>query len=147
VKAFRLNRLFNTRSSRCLSVALVRRAAELGADVIKADPTDDVSLYRHVVEIADRVPVLVRGGGKAPDAEILTRAEKLIQQGAAGIVYGRNTIQHHDPVGMTRALMATMHAGARAQEAAKFITAVCVEIGHSRGGTSKPGNHSIAANR
>ena len=47
-----------------------------------------------VVEIAGRIPVLVRGGGKAPDAEILDRTEKLIQQGAAGIVYGRNIIQH-----------------------------------------------------
>ncbi len=50
---------------------LVRQAVELGADIIKADPTDDVSVYHRVVEIAGRIPVLVRGGGKAPDAEIL----------------------------------------------------------------------------
>lgn len=100
---------------------LVRQAVELGADIIKADPTDDPSLYHHVIEVAGRVPVLVRGGGKAPDAEILRRTQELIVQGAAGIVYGRNIIQHHDPAGMTRALLAIVHEGATAEEAAKLI--------------------------
>jgi class I fructose-bisphosphate aldolase len=102
---------------------LVRQAVELGADIIKADPTDDVSLYHRVVEIAGRIPVLVRGGGKAADAEILNRTEKLIQQGAAGIVYGRNIIQHHDPAGMTRALMSIVHDGSTAVQAATLIRA------------------------
>ncbi len=52
-------------------VTLVRQAVELGADVIKADPTDDLDDYGRVVEAAGRVPVLVRGGGRAPDEEIL----------------------------------------------------------------------------
>jgi fructose-bisphosphate aldolase, class I len=100
---------------------LVRQAVELGADIIKADPTDDVGVYHRVIEIAGRIPVLVRGGGKAPDAEILDRTEKLMKQGAAGIVYGRNIIQHADPAGMTKALMAIVHEGAKASEAAKLI--------------------------
>ena len=45
---------------------LVRQAVELGADVIKADPTDDPEEYHKVIQTA-RVPVLVRGGGKAND--------------------------------------------------------------------------------
>src|SRR4029077_9500262 len=102
---------------------LVRQAVELGADIIKADPTDDVGVYHRVIEIAGRIPVLVRGGGKAADAEILGRTEKLMQQGAAGIVYGRNIIQHHDPAGMTRALMAIVHDGATAAHAATLIRA------------------------
>lgn len=100
---------------------LVRQAVELGADIIKADPTDDVALYHKVVEIAGRIPVLVRGGGKAPDQEILERTEALIGQGVAGIVYGRNVIQHENPAGMTKALMAIVHDGATAAEAAKFL--------------------------
>jgi DhnA family fructose-bisphosphate aldolase class Ia len=99
---------------------LVRQAVELGADVIKADPTDDVSEYHRVVEIA-RVPVLVRGGGKTDDFEVLKRTEALILQGVAGIVYGRNIIQHADPAGMTRALMAIVHEGATAEKAREFI--------------------------
>jgi DhnA family fructose-bisphosphate aldolase class Ia len=95
---------------------LVRQATELGADAIKADPCDDVSQYHRVVQAA-RVPVLVRGGGKAGTAEILRRTEALIKQGAAGIVYGRNVIQHENPAGMTRALMAVVHENASADEA------------------------------
>jgi len=100
---------------------LVRQAVELGADIIKADPTDDVSVYHKVVEIAGRIPVLVRGGGKAPDKEILERTEELIKQGAAGIVYGRNVIQHENPAGMTKALMSVVHDGATAAQAAQFL--------------------------
>jgi DhnA family fructose-bisphosphate aldolase class Ia len=102
-------------------VPLVRQGVELGADIIKADPTDDVSLYHKVIQTAGRIPVLVRGGGKAADAEILQRTEALIQQGAMGIVYGRNIIQHANPAGMTRALLAIVHDGATATEAARHL--------------------------
>jgi DhnA family fructose-bisphosphate aldolase class Ia len=93
-------------------VALVRQATELGADLVKADPTDDLSRYRRVVTAA-RVPVLVRGGGRVPDDVLLERTRAVLEQGAAGIVYGRNVIQHSDPAGMVGALRAVVH-GARA---------------------------------
>ena len=98
-------------------VPIVRQAVELGADVIKADPTDDLDDYPRVIETAGRVPVLVRGGGRAPDEEILRRTEAVLRQGAAGIVYGRNVIQHTDPAAMTGALMAIVHEDATAEEA------------------------------
>ena len=97
---------------------LVRQAVELGADVIKADPTDDPNVYHKVIQTA-RVPVLVRGGGKANDLEVLHRSEQLIAQGASGLVYGRNIIQHPNPSSMTKALMAIVHENAKANEAAK----------------------------
>ena len=100
---------------------LVRQAVELGADIIKADPTDNVGDYHQVIEIAGRIPVLVRGGGKASDEEILERTEGLIKQGAAGIVYGRNVIQHANPAGMTRALLSIVHGGVNAKQAAQFL--------------------------
>jgi class I fructose-bisphosphate aldolase len=100
---------------------LVRQAVELGADIIKADPTDDVSEYHRVIEIASGVPVLVRGGGRVSDAEILRRTHELMGQGAKGIVYGRNVIQHPNPAGMTRALMAVVHEGAAPDDAANLI--------------------------
>ncbi|HYD83209.1 MAG TPA: hypothetical protein VEA63_04140, partial [Opitutus sp.] len=96
---------------------LVRQAVELGADVIKADPTDNVADYHKVIETAAGVPVLVRGGGKVTDREILVRTEELLKQGAAGIVYGRNVIQHAKPAAITKALMALLHDGLSADEA------------------------------
>jgi fructose-bisphosphate aldolase, class I len=90
-------------------VALVRQAAELGADVIKADPTDDLGAYHRVVTNAGRAPVLVRGGGRVSDEEILERTRTVLDQGARGIVYGRNVIQHPDPAAMVGALRAVVH--------------------------------------
>jgi DhnA family fructose-bisphosphate aldolase class Ia len=102
-------------------IPLVRQAVELGADIIKADPTDDVSIYHKVVEVAGGIPVLVRGGGKAPEGEILARTAALLKQGASGIVYGRNIIQHPNPAGITRALMAVVHDGATPSDAMSLL--------------------------
>lgn len=102
-------------------IPLVRQAVELGADVIKADPTDDVSAYRRVVETAGGIPVLVRGGGRAAEKEILTRTAALLAQGVAGIVYGRNIIQHRRPAAMVRALMALVHEKATPARAGRFL--------------------------
>lgn len=102
-------------------IPLVRQGVELGADIIKADPTNDVNDYHRVVEIAGNIPVLVRGGGKAADKDILERTASLMQQGVKGIVYGRNVIQHYNPAGMTKALMAIVHEGISADAALKLI--------------------------
>ena len=100
---------------------LVRQAVELGADVIKADPTADVSEYHKVIEVASGIPVLVRGGGRVSDREILERTHALLAQGASGIVYGRNVIQHPSPNGITRALMAMVHDNADVAAAEALI--------------------------
>jgi class I fructose-bisphosphate aldolase len=92
-------------------VPLVRQAVELGADLIKADPTDDVSRYHKVIEAAGGIRVLVRGGGKVDDRAILERTAALLEQGASGIVYGRNIIQHKNPGAITKALMGLVHDG------------------------------------
>jgi DhnA family fructose-bisphosphate aldolase class Ia len=100
---------------------LVRQAVELGADVIKADPTDDIGDYHKVIEAASGIPVLVRGGGRVSDADILGRTAKLMTQGASGIVYGRNVIQHDVPPAMTRALMAVVHDDMSPKNALEII--------------------------
>lgn len=102
-------------------IPLVRQAAELGANVIKADPTDKVSLYHKVIEAAGRVPVLVRGGGKVGDREILQRTHDLLAQGASGIVYGRNIIQHAKPAAITRALMGIVHDNLSVDQALAIV--------------------------
>jgi fructose-bisphosphate aldolase, class I len=100
---------------------LVRQAVELGADIVKADPTDDVNVYHKVIAAASGVPVLVRGGGRVSDREILQRTQGLLEQGAAGIVYGRNVIQHPNPKGITQALMAMVHDNASVEAALALI--------------------------
>ena len=100
--------------------ALVRSAVELGADIIKTDPCESPDAFAEVVRVAGGVPVLPRGGGRVPDAELLSRSAALMHAGAAGLVYGRNIIGHRRPAAMTRALMSIVHDGASA-DAAQLI--------------------------
>jgi DhnA family fructose-bisphosphate aldolase class Ia len=104
-------------------VPLVRQAVELGADVIKVDPPDDLAAFVRVITVAEGRPVLVRGGGKVDDQELLRRTHATLQTGARGIVYGRNVVQHRDPRAMTRALMAMVHDGASVSDAAAILVA------------------------
>lgn len=99
--------------------ALARQGKELGADLIKCDPCDDVKQYQKIIEAAG-CPVLPRGGGRAEDRDLFARTVALMQQGASGIVYGRNVIQHRNPAGMTKALMAIVHEGAGVDDAVKL---------------------------
>jgi DhnA family fructose-bisphosphate aldolase class Ia len=95
---------------------LVRQATELGADLIKCDPLPDQAAFARVVRTA-RVPVLVRGGGRISDEEILRITADVLAAGATGLVYGRNIIQHADPTAMTRALAALVHESTTADAA------------------------------
>ena len=97
-------------------VTLVRLAREMGADIIKADPTDDTSMFHRVIEAA-RCPVLVRGGGREDLKQVFARSRELLNQGAVGMVYGRNVYQHKNPGAVVRALMAMIHDGASADDA------------------------------
>lgn len=102
-------------------VTLVRQAKELGADLIKADPTDNITDYAKVIRVAGDVPVLVRGGGRVDDRTLLERTVAVLDQGARGIVYGRNVIQHPKPAGITAALMAILHSGATVDAALAML--------------------------
>jgi DhnA family fructose-bisphosphate aldolase class Ia len=99
-----------------LIVPLVRQARELGADVIKADPTEHPEDYHEVVQAA-RCPVLVRGGGRKPVETVFQEAAAYLAQGAHGLVYGRNIYQHPNPARIVAAFMAMIHDGADAARA------------------------------
>ncbi len=97
-------------------VTLVRLASEMGADIIKADPTEHADDFHRVIEAA-RVPVLVRGGGKEDLKNVLQKSAALLAQGAKGMVYGRNVYQHDNPKAVVSALMAMIHDGVSGEEA------------------------------
>lgn len=101
-------------------IPLVRQSLELGADIIKADPCNDPTEYHKVIRVS-RVPILVRGGGRATEEEIFARTFELMRQGAKGIVYGRNIIQHPKPKEITKAFMAIVHESANVQKAMEIL--------------------------
>lgn len=104
-------------------VTLVRQAVELGADLIKADPSSDITEYARVVQVAGDIPVLVRGGGRVDDRSLLERTVAVLDAGVSGIVYGRNIIQHEHPAAITAALMAVLHDGADADAGLAILEA------------------------
>ena len=97
-------------------VTLTRLAREMGADIVKADPTTDADEFHRVVEAA-RCPVLVRGGGKQDLRSVFDKSAALMKQGAMGMVYGRNVYQHSNPNAVVRGLMAIVHDNASGEEA------------------------------
>ena len=97
-------------------VTLTRLAREMGADIVKADPTTNPEDFHRVVEAA-RCPVLVRGGGKEDLRAVFDKSAALMGQGAMGMVYGRNIYQHANPGAVVRGLMALIHDGATGDDA------------------------------
>ncbi|MBX4861900.1 aldolase [Rhizobium sophorae] len=97
-------------------VTLTRLAREMGADIVKADPTTNAEDFHRVVEAA-RCPVLVRGGGKEDLRAVFDKSAALMRQGAMGMVYGRNIYQHANPSAVVRGLMAIVHEDATGEQA------------------------------
>jgi class I fructose-bisphosphate aldolase len=67
--------------------------------------------------------VLVRGGGRITDGELMEITETVLGAGALGLVYGRNVVQHDDPTAMTRALAGLVHEGVSADAALAQLAA------------------------
>lgn len=91
-----------------------RVAAELGADLIKTFYTYN---FKEVTE-ACPVPILGLGAEKTPtQLQALELAEKIVQDGGRGVVFGRNAIQVANPPAFQRALMDVVKNGASAVNA------------------------------
>lgn len=97
--------------------ALTRQAVELGADLIKADASDDTAEFGRVVEAASGRPVLVRGGETVSADLLLARTAALLSKGAQGLVFGRNILQAAQPEVLVGALLALLHGNASAEQA------------------------------
>lgn len=90
-----------------------RILAELGADLIKTFYT------RNFSEVVRACPVPILGlGGHATPAPLdsLNLARRMIEEGARGVVYGRNAIQRPDPLAYQRALCDVVKRGALPEE-------------------------------
>jgi fructose-bisphosphate aldolase, class I len=90
-----------------------RTAAELGADVVKlnfpkpgltegvhktyAESVTEQEAVNRVVRSAVRTPVLLSGGERGGDEEVLDKARMAMEAGALGVIFGRNVWQReHD---------------------------------------------------
>jgi len=86
-----------------------RMAAELGADMIKTFYTGKG--FSHIAA-ATPIPILALGALKKPrEMDALVAAAEAIEDGARGVVFGRNVVQARDPKRLLEALKEVVKAG------------------------------------
>ena len=93
----------------------VRVAYELGADIVKTAYTGSVESFAEVVEFAE-IPIVIAGGSKKDELELLKEVVDAISAGASGVAIGRNVFQHRDPKAMAEALRRIVHENASLKE-------------------------------
>lgn len=82
----------------------VRLCAELGADIVKTNWPGDPDSFGKLVEATSGIPVVLAGGSRLEDKELLLRMEQAVAAGAIGCSVGRNIFMHRSPEAITRAL-------------------------------------------
>ena len=82
----------------------VRLCAELGADIVKTNWPGNEDAFGRLVTAVNGIPVVLAGGSRVEDAELLRRMECAMQAGAIGCSVGRNIFMHRSPEAITRAL-------------------------------------------
>jgi DhnA family fructose-bisphosphate aldolase class Ia len=106
----------DTRTASAIAHA-ARLGAELGADFIKAPYSAD---YGQVCE-STFAPVVILGGAKGSEADMLANIRAAVEAGAAGVAMGRNVFQCEDPRAMTAAIGAVVHEGIDVAEAVAML--------------------------
>jgi len=82
----------------------VRLCAELGADIVKTNWPGDPDSFAKLVEAASGIPLVLAGGSRLEDRELLWRMQVAVEAGAIGCSVGRNIFMHRSPEAITRAL-------------------------------------------
>jgi fructose-bisphosphate aldolase/2-amino-3,7-dideoxy-D-threo-hept-6-ulosonate synthase len=101
----------------------VRLCAELGADIVKTNWPGSAEGFATLVEAAGGVPLVLAGGSRITDEELLLRMEAAMQAGAIGCSVGRNIFMHASPEAITRALARVVRERWSAADAGGELTA------------------------
>jgi fructose-bisphosphate aldolase / 2-amino-3,7-dideoxy-D-threo-hept-6-ulosonate synthase len=95
-----------------------RIGAELGADIVKTNYTGSKESFKQVVEGCP-VPVVIAGGCKGTDKEVLQMIKDAMDAGAAGVAMGRNAFQHKEPKKIIQAVSLILHHNYSVEQAMK----------------------------
>jgi DhnA family fructose-bisphosphate aldolase class Ia len=99
----------------------VRLCAELGADIVKTNWPGHEDLFGSLVEAAGGIPVVLAGGSRVEDGELLWRMERAMAAGGIGCSVGRNIFMHRSPEAITRALSRVIRERRSAADAMKEL--------------------------
>ena len=95
----------------------VRLCAELGADIVKTNWPGSGEAFGRLVESTAGVPVVLAGGSRVEDRELLERMQAATEAGGIGCSVGRNIFMHRDPEAITRALSRVIRGRWNAEKA------------------------------
>jgi len=90
------------KSQKELMAYATRVGLEIGADIIKIQPTGDLKDLKWAVKTAGKAKVVAAGGLKTEDDELLNQVSQYMQAGFAGLAVGRNVWQHENPHEITK---------------------------------------------
>jgi DhnA family fructose-bisphosphate aldolase class Ia len=99
-----------------------RLCAELGADIIKVNWSGSPASFEGIVGACGK-PVVLAGGSRIGDLELLTRMHQARTAGAVGCSVGRNVFEHPSPQAMTAAISRIFRDGWPAEQAHKELQA------------------------
>jgi len=85
----------------------VRVASELGADIVKTSYTDRRS-FPEIIEFSE-IPVIIAGGNRKNDEELLREVKEAMESGASGVAIGRNVFQRESPGELAALLREIIH--------------------------------------
>jgi fructose-bisphosphate aldolase/2-amino-3,7-dideoxy-D-threo-hept-6-ulosonate synthase len=105
----------------------VRLCAELGADIVKTNWPGDADGFARLVEAANGIPVVLAGGSRLEDPELLWRMQVAVEAGAIGCSVGRNIFMHRSPEAITRALARVIRERWTAEKANEALQAELAE--------------------
>lgn len=81
-----------------------RVALEIGADIVKLKPTENLEELKWAVKSAGRCKVVFAGGEKTSESHFLNEAKLIMKSKASGIAVGRNIWQHNNPITLSKEL-------------------------------------------
>lgn len=109
----------NTRSVELMSFAC-RQCVDEGADFIKSEFVGGEA-FKEVVDNC-YAPILVLGGGAAKSEEdIFTNIRASLDNGAKGVIMGRNIVRHKNVRKVCAAIAAIIHEDASVEDALKML--------------------------
>jgi len=96
-------------SKEILSYA-ARISLELGADFVKLPYTGDKESYTWVVQAAGKTGVLVQGGTKTNEKDLLQEIQDCLEAGVSGFAIGRNIWQSDNPIALAKKIAGIVYA-------------------------------------
>ena len=100
-----------------------RQAAELGADIIKTEYTGDMESFRELTGSVYAPVVILGGGKKVPERELLQEIKDSLDAGGAGVAMGRNIWGHENPARYAAAIAKLIHEGCSVDAALRELSA------------------------